>query len=302
MGDDLVLEVYNLGPKSEKSPGISLKNPNLYEIPPALPPIGQWSIPNAVEDTASAKFRTLDLAELEEAGVLWPESGLYQLKVDLFDEDGELVDIDALNIKFRVPTSTDFSGKIETEDAGNSVLKNLMTKPDGTPSAGLIQDHNGDGKKSMIIALHIDNSLCKAEIPAPTLNTVPAGDECGVINYVVGPGPDKEPQGSVEMHFRPEHPAGVTPKGFARYRIIIARGGNELEKTWYDPTPYPPATISITRSAKDLLGTCDIAGFVEDLYVATKATSGWRRLYEYDAHEVRGFVLAPKKSPGGSSP
>jgi hypothetical protein len=302
VGDDLVLEVYNLGPKSEKSPGVPLKNPNLYEIPPALPPIGQWSIPNAVEDTASAKFRTLDLAGLEEAGVLWSESGLYQLKVDLFDEDGETVDIDALNIKFRVPTSTDFSGTIETEDAGNSTLKNLMTKPDGTPSAGLIQDHNGDGKKSMIIALHIDNSLCKAEIPAPTLNTVPAGDDCGVMKYEVGPGPDKEPQGSVEMYFRPEHPAGVTPKGFARYRIIIARGGNELEHTWYDPTPYPPAMISITRSAKNLLETCDIAGFVEDLYVATKATSGWRRLQEYDSHNVRGFVLAPKKSPGSSSP
>ncbi len=51
VGDDLVLEEFNLGPKSEKSPGVPLLNPNLFEIPPALPPIGQWSIPDAVEDT-----------------------------------------------------------------------------------------------------------------------------------------------------------------------------------------------------------------------------------------------------------
>jgi hypothetical protein len=297
VGDDLVLEVYNLGPKSEKSPGVPLQNKNLYEIPPALPPIGQWSIPDAVEDTASAKFRTLDLARLEEAGVLWPESGLYQLKVDLFDEDGKLVDIDALNIKFRVPTSTDLSGTIETEDAANASLNNN----DSVPSAGLIQDDDGDGKKSMIIALHIDNSLCKAEIPSPTLSGVPAGDECGVMRYEVGPGPAKEPQGSVELYIRPEHPSGVTPNGFAEYRLRIARGGNTIETVGYVPTPFPPATISLTRSVKDLLGTCDIAGFVEDVYVRAKATSGWRRLHEYDAHAVRGFVLAPKP-PGPPGP
>jgi hypothetical protein len=299
VGDDLVLEVYNLGPKSEKSPGVPLQNSNLYEIPPALPPIGQWSIPDAVEDTASAKFRTLDLAGLEGAGVLWPESGLYQLKVDLFDEDGKLVDIDALNIKFRVPTSTDLSGTIDTEDAANGLLRNT----DGAPSAGLVQDDDGDGKKSMIIALHIDNSLCKAEIPSPTLDSVPAGDECGVMRYEVGPGPDKEPQGSVELYFRPEHPSGVAPNGFATYRLLIARGGNTLETTGYVPTPFPPATVSTTRSVKDLLGICDIAGFVEDVYVRAKATSGWRRLHEYDAHAVRGFVLAPKsKSPDPPGP
>ena len=45
VGDDLIIEAFNLGPKSEKSPGVPLENQNLFEIPPALPPIGQWSHP-----------------------------------------------------------------------------------------------------------------------------------------------------------------------------------------------------------------------------------------------------------------
>jgi hypothetical protein len=80
VGEDLVLEVYPLGPKSEKSPGVDLENPNLYEIPPALPPIGQWTIPDAVENTASAKFPTLNIANLEDPGVAWPESGIVPTK------------------------------------------------------------------------------------------------------------------------------------------------------------------------------------------------------------------------------
>lgn len=289
VGDDLVLEVYNLGPKSEKSPGVPLENQNIFEIPPALPPIGQWSIPDAVEDTASAKFPTLNLANLQDPGVMWPESGQYQLKVDLFDADGKIVDIDALDIKFRVPKSTDLSGTIETEDAASSSLEN------GIPSStGLIYDDDGDGKKSLIIALNINNSLCKAEIPAPTLDGVPAGDDCGVMKYEFGPAPLKEPQGTVTLYYRPEHPSGVGTDGFATYNFSLTRGGNPASLIDTGRTPLPPAAKSATRTITEILGICDTAGFVEHMHVYAMATSGWRRLYEYDAHAVRGFVLAPK--------
>ncbi|MCW4006365.1 MAG: hypothetical protein NWF04_07215 [Candidatus Bathyarchaeota archaeon] len=297
--DDLVLEAYNLGPKSEKSPGVPLANKNLFEIPPALPPTGQWSIPNAVEDTASAKFNTLDLAPLEDAGVLWPESGLYQIKVDLFDENGQRVDIDALGITFRVPTSTDLSGTVETEDAACVALTN-----DGAFSpTGLVEDDDGDGKKSMIIALHIDNSRCKAEIPAPTLDGVAAGDDCGVMKYQVGPPPLEIPQGSVQMNYRPAHPSGVGTQGFATYIFTLTRGGNPSVTLSSGRTPLPPTMMSTTSTVNDILGICDTAGFVEYMRVYAKATSGWRRLHEYDAQTVRGFVLAPKpKTPTTPSP
>lgn len=296
VGNEPVLEVYNLGPKSEKAPGMPLANKNLFEIPPPLPPIGQWTIPDAVEDTASARFDTRILAALQDPGVLWPESGIYQLKVDLFDENGNLVNIDALNVKFCVPTSKDLSGTVEAEDASHATLTN------GTVSGtGLVQDDDGDGKKSMIIALHIDNSLCKAEIPAPTLDGTPAGANCGVLRYDLGPGPAKEPQGSVTISYRPEHPSGVGTAGFATYEFSLHRAENLLFRL-SNRTHLPP-TLSVARSASELLSGCDVAAFVEHMHVYAMATSGWRRLYEYDAHAVRGFVLAPStKSQGPPSP
>ncbi|MCW4018770.1 MAG: hypothetical protein NWF00_08875 [Candidatus Bathyarchaeota archaeon] len=299
VGGDLVLEAYNLGPKSEKSPGVPLANTNLFEIPPALPPTGQWSIPNAVEDTANAKFKTVDLASLQDPGVIWPESGLYQLKIDLFDENGNLVNIDGLGICFRVPTSTDISGTVETEDATST----LLTNNGAFSPTGLVQDDDGDGKKSMIVALYIDNSRCKAEIPAPTLDGVAAGDDCGVMKYQVGPPPAEEPLGTVEMYYRPAHPAGVGSEGFATYMFSLTRGGNPSVTLSSGRTPLPATSMSTTRSVSDILGTCDTAGFVEHMHVYAMATSGWRRLYEYDAEVVRGFVLAPKpKAHGPPSP
>jgi hypothetical protein len=298
IGDDLVLEAYNLGPKVVNG------KPNLFEIPPSLPPVGQWSIPNAVEDTASAKFQTTALAPLEGPGVQWPESGIYQLKVDLFDQNGNIVDIDTLGIKFRVPTSTDLSSTIYTDDAADPSLTS-----DGTASStGLVWDDDGDGKKSMVIALHIDNSRCKAEFPAPTLDGTPAGVDCGIMRYTYGPG--KEPQGTVTLKYRPEHPAGVGTKGFATFNFSLFRGENQLTSPIPLPpipdsgrTPLPPTTLSTNRSVTELLGDCDTAGFAEHLYVTAKATSGWRQLHEYDAHAVRAFVLAPpSKSTGPPSP
>lgn len=295
VGGDLILEVYNLGPKVVGSVA------NLFEIPPALPPVGQWSIPDAVEDTASAKFQTLVEAPLEAPGVAWTKRGIYQLKVDLFDATGNLVDIGALNIKFRVPTSTDFSGTIYTEDAANSSL----TNGGADPGTGLVRDDDGDGKKSMIIALHIDNSLCKAEIPAPTLDGTPASDDCGVMTY------NPSASESVTISYRPEHPSGVGTEGFATYRFGLFRGANELTLPPSPPppsipdsgrTPRPPTTLSSTHSVADLLGSCTVAGFAEHLHVWAMATTGWRRIHEYDAEAVRAFVLAPPFPPGPPGP
>lgn len=299
IGTDLVLEVYNLGPKSEKSPGVPLINKQLFEIPPALPPIGQWSIYDAVEDTANAKFDTLTLGPVQDYGVAWPQSGLYQFKVDLFDEDGNLIDIDALNIKYHVPTSTDISGTVHTENAAN----NTFTSTGVMPTTGLVQDDDGDGKKSLIVALHLDNSRCKATLPMPDLDGVAAGDACGVMRYSIGPKPDELPQGSVTIYYRPEHPAGVGTNGFATCTFDVIRGGSTVKVSDSGNTPLPPATLSATRTVQELLDECDTAGFAEHLHVYAKATSGWRRLWEYDHAAVIGFALAPKpKTPGPPSP
>jgi hypothetical protein len=279
VGDDLVLEVYPLGPQ------VVGGEANLFEIPPALPPVGQWSFPDLTEDLTNAKFSTLALAPLQNPGVAWPEHGKYQLKVDLFDELGNLVDIDAAAtpIKYRVPAVTDLSGDIDTDDAA---------------SLGLVVDDDGDGKNSFIMTLHVDNSRCLASIAAPTLGGVAADAACGVLRY------DPDAPGSVTMTYMARHPHGIAPNGFATYRFRVFRGATNLEIPPLPATPtlpatgrvpIPPGTFSNTQTVSDLLGGCNVAGFSENLYVWAMATNGWRRLHEYDAHAVRAFVLAPEE-------
>jgi hypothetical protein len=234
---------------------------NLFEIPPALPPEGQWSFPDLLEDLTSAKFPTSDLAPAA-------EHGKYQLKVDLFDAAGTLVNIAAKGILYRVPAVTDLSGDIDTDDAA---------------SLGLVFDDDGDGKNSFIMTLHVDNNECTAAIAAPTLDGTPADDDCGVLEY------DPTSPGSVTMNYTASH-----PQGFATYSFVLYRGVNPLTP----PTasgPVGSGSFSTTQTVPYLLGSCRVAGYSENVYVWASATDGWFRLSRYDDHAVRAFVLAPQQ-------
>ncbi len=253
VGTDLVIDPYDLGPVTVGA------TPNLFKIPPALPPLGQWSIPDAVEDTTSAKFRT----------TVWvpaAQHGKHQLRVELFDGAGAPVNIGALGIKYLVPTSTDLSGTIETEDA--SVL-------------GLVSGN------SFVMTLHIDNNVCSASIAAPTLLGNPASDNCGVLEYT--PAMLMSP---VIMPYTASH-----PNSFATYSFNLFRGINLLTPP-STSGPVGAGSFSASETVANLLGVCTVAGFSENLYVAAMATDGWSRLSGYDASAVRAFVLA-RPGPGG---
>ncbi|MCY7272495.1 MAG: hypothetical protein LH702_01790 [Phormidesmis sp. CAN_BIN44] len=250
VGDDLVLEVYPLGPKVVN--GVA----NLFEIPPSLPPLGQWSIPDAVENTTSAKFPTQISAPAADAGK-------YQLKIELFDAGGQPVVLEdgQSPVNYRVPNVADLSGTIHTEAAADLGLV------DGT---------------SMVITLHIDNNVCTAAIAPPTLNGMIAND-CGVLQY----SPDAP--GSVTMPYQASH-----PNGFATYSFELVRGGIQLTPPTVTGVPVGSSgSFSAMRSVGQLLDSCPIAGFSENLYVEAMATDGWSRLSGYDASAVRAFVLAP---------
>ena len=268
VGADLVLTPYTLGPQ------VVGATPNLFEIPPALPPLGQWSFPELTEDLTNAKFPTTDLAPLANPGVAWPEHGKYQIKFDLYDSAGNPVNIVALGIKWRVPTSTDLSGTIETDDAS---------------TLGLVSGN------SFIMTLHIDNSRCSASIAAPKLDGTPASDNCGVLEY------DPNAPGSVLMEWIASHPNGIGSDGFATYSFAVYRGVNLLVIPSGLPTLPSSGRAHIgavgfsnTQAVNDLLGGCTVAGFSENLYVWAMATDGWARLSQYDAAAVRAFVLAPE--------
>ncbi|WP_431825134.1 hypothetical protein [Burkholderia sp. F1] len=256
VGTTLVTSVYNLGPQVVN--GV----PNLFEIPPELPLEGDWAFPNPPVDLANAVFDT--------SGLSTP--GQYQLKLDLFDSTGNPVDVAAAGIGYFVPTTVDPDGTIHTADAA---------------TLGLVSAN------SFIMTLHVDNRPTSGSLANPQLDGHGA-DDCGVLRYTRGTG---EPSGTVTIQY-----TAAQPDNFATFSYRLSRGVTPLTPPTTSGRQVNAATdpATVTMSVLSLLtepdGTvCDVAGFAEDLYVASLATDGWNRIANYDSNpRPVGFVLAPK--------
>ncbi len=269
VGTDVVISPFVLGPQPIGTTA------NLYEIPPALPPQGQWSLPNVVLDTQSGVIPTDTFAPgaaFNSSGVpSGPDTGgQWQIRVDLFDSAGNMVDPEALGIAWRVPTSTTLTGTIQTEDAA---------------ALGLVDAT----RNRMVLTVTVDNNPCSASIGAPTLSNVPAGGNCGVMNYAVASEPVVTPFLAMQ---RNQH---------ATYSFFVQRGEGPSQPISSSgiAAANNAGTISPSASVATMLGTCidsGIAGFTEQLYVAHMATDGWSRQSQLDRSAVRAFVIAPAPS------
>ncbi len=262
VGSSLVLEAFSLGPQVVGGQAA------LFEIPPALPPIGQWTIPDAVEDTTSSKFPTG--GSTPAYGLVPPAAaGIYKLRLELFDAGGAPVDIGALGIHYVVPTSTDLSGTIFTTEAA---------------SLGLVPGPPVDTGNAFVMRLHVDNNPTFAQIDAPLLNGSVAADACGVMRYAPGD--------TVALAYTASHPNGFAMRSFALVRGATPVSVPPLTVSWQ---PVGAGSFSASPSVASLLSKgCTIAGFAELLNVYGTATDGWSRL-GYDASDLRAFVLAPPK-------
>jgi hypothetical protein len=260
VGTSLVLEAYSLGPR------VVGAQANLFEIPPALPPIGQWSIPDAVEDTTSAKFPTGGSIPLLYGLVPPSAAGIYKLRLELFDAAGNPVDISALGIHYVVPTSTDLNSTIFTTEAA---------------ALGLVPGPPVDSGNAFVMRLHVDNNPTSASIAAPLLNGSVAADACGVLKY--------SPSDTVTLAYTASH-----PNGFAWRTFRLRRGVTDVSVPGLTASgdPVSAGPFSASPSVSSLLGPCPVAGFAEELYVGGTATDGWSR-QGYDASDLRAFVLAP---------
>lgn len=272
VGGDLIVEQYPLGPNTVGT------QPHLCEIPPALPPEGQWSLPNVVFDTQSAVLPTATFAPghgFDDGGtpVGVDEGGLWQIKVELFDAAGNLVDPEALGIKWRVPATGDLTGTIQTRDAA---------------ALGLVDA----ALNRMLLPVRLDNNPTLARIDAPAVGGATAADECGVMNYAALAQPVTVPFLALQRN------------RFATYSFYVQRGAVSPAEYSLGGTaavnaagmpaalpPSPPADAPPTVGS--LLDACTLAGFTEQLYVAHMATDGWSRQSQYDSPAVRAFVLAP---------
>lgn len=249
----LVLDPFRLGPHPPIG-GVT----NLFEIPPAAPPVGIWVYPDVTLHHANAFMPTDTL-------VAPGDSGKYEIKLDLYDAAGAMVDIAAKGIRYFVPSVELLTGTITTDDAS-------------IPALNLVQGN------SLILTLHVDTNHCTSSVVAPRLNGVPAGDDCGVMPY------NPASPGTVTMDFTAHH-----PNGFATYHFQLYRGIHYLAPPSVSG-PVGSGSFSISPTAASLLGGCVTAGFSESVFCWATATNGWSRQSQYDPSpnpKSFGFVLTP---------
>jgi hypothetical protein len=252
VGTTLMIEPYKLGPQPVGA------TPNLYEIPPALPPFGQWSLPDVVVDTTSTAFNSAALAP-HGGG-----EGDYEFELTLFDGAGNAVDATALGINYAVPTTLDLTSTIPTANAA---------------SLGLV---TGAGR--LVFQLHVDNNSCVGTLQPPEIAGTASADPCGLLRY--------QPGDSITHRWTASH-----PHQFATFQHGLVKGATQLPAPFTSAgvvTPAPGLHVE-TFAVSDLVGTCLIAGFAETVSVWAMATDGWSRQGQYDAHALQAFALAPQE-------
>jgi len=274
-GSDLVIEPYKLGPNPMVVNGKTLQ---LYEIPPALPPIGQWTIANAVTDTENGEFDSAQFA----TGLTFDhdtgtpsgtdESGLYQIKLELFDATGNLINIAAKSITYVVPDDVDLTGIV------NTVHANTVAQPGG----GTLVHGN-----ALVLTLHIDNNRTWAHLGEPTTPTGTADACCGVVPYSASD--------SVDMPYTVYHPHGFATYGLNVFRsattILSFSGG--VGNYVISETVGSMMSINLPPECMNK-PPCTLAAFSEHLDVHATATDGWGTYLGYDSVGDRAFALAPQ--------
>lgn len=221
--------------------------------------------------------------------------GLYQLKIEVYNSSGAIVDPDITNPRFAfiIPTVPD----------STSVATPTAAVPTLTPAHPY--DENRDGK-GFVFNISIDNRPCSASIDLPVVGGVvinensPEGWKCGFLHYDVGD--------DIKIAFNASQPGNNAKATFtlkcgyddltdmSLSQVEVASSLSSGESGY---TNDNDGDFHRTFGVGQILGTCTNAAFAEDLHVFAKATNGLRRLSEYDAVALRAFALALDDSNDG---
>jgi hypothetical protein len=134
------------------------------------------------------------------------------------------------------------------------------------------------------LTIMVNNQSCAGALAMPTLNGATADPICGLLHYVIK---NNDP---VIMGFTASHPAG-----YATFSFSLYKGTSSVALTAAPPTsgPVSAAVSPLSQTVANLMGTCNVAGFAEYLYVAATIDNGWGRQSQYDASAAVAFVLGP---------
>jgi hypothetical protein len=249
VGTELVTTALSLGPQTVGT------TTNLFAIPSALPPVGDWAYPNPPYDLANAQFPTTVLPSAVTGGT----SGLYQLKLDLFDSSGNVVDIATAGITYYVPTTTEPDGTIDTAPAS---------------TLGLVSGN------SFIMSIFVDNRPTVAQLPGVLVDSL-AADACGMLDY-------SNPSDVVEIEY-----VAYQPGNFLDWDLDVVRGltGSVAAIADNVSAGTPGTPVDFDNTVATLLGPCTRAAFAVNLYCASRCTDGWSRQSEYDSSGTIAFAL-----------
>jgi len=166
----------------------------------------------------------------------------------------------------------------------NPSLGSIMDSTDLTNALHTIVVEFVDGgglpkETSTPLTILVDNQRCVAALGTPTLKGSGA-NQCGVLKYTA------KNNDLVIMPYVASH-----PKGFGTFEFELIKGVSLAIPVISGPVSA--AASPVTATVATLLGSCDVAGYAELLYVWATANSGWSRQSQYDASAAIAFVLAP---------
>jgi hypothetical protein len=248
----------------------------LYEFKPVSPPVN-------AEDPDSVVAREWLRGNLGEAAAIWnteaiapaisstnPDdtSGVFEVKIEVFDESGN-----------HVPEGSD-SFRFLLQDPASSTVRYT--------NADEVIDGN------FIMKVHVDNNHVASSLPQPDIDGVAASDECGFLRYDAGD--------NVRIRYHASH-----PNDHAVFRFGVKRGSIHLASA-STLSPYvetaspiaPTPTGNYSQSSNyyqrhfavsDLVGECVNAAFAAHLNVYGKATNGRERLGIHSGNLI-AFALA----------
>jgi hypothetical protein len=268
---------------------------NLFKIRPDDPPLNPGAVSaswapevDGRSNTASAYF----LSHLLEGGNAATAAGKYELKLELFKNDGSLVNLTDEGVLLKVPTVDAPFGVAEVP---TQLVAHFPAVP-GDMEDRVIRD--GAGKiVAFRIVLHVDNNPCDAEINEVEVNDNAAGP-CGFIPYTPG--------SEAVVSFKARH-----PNDFATFSFGVFKGScGQVAEASADGSVAGPVVDGFTRDAASVFtkdvpvatllaggpcGTvCVKAAFAETLHVDALATDGWSTLDYLDADGVpKAFALEP---------
>jgi hypothetical protein len=278
--DQVTFPTVSLGPVSVEGKHLYRFKPDSPEdIDPSLTGFNYWPEDDWFgSDLYSGYFNTTDFP-----GGVESAHGLYQIKIEVYDQSGQPVDPyeSSPDFEFIMPTAPDSSSE-------------------ATPTAAAPSE-NQDGT-GFLFDLFIDNRSCSATIDLPVVGGVvidedsPEGFVCGFMDYDSGD--------NIKVAFNASQPGNNAEATFT-----LKRGNTELDAmslTRVEVATSLSGGLTYTNDSDgdfhktvgvgDILGPCTNAAFAERLYVHAKAFNGWRRIswHEdrwYDASAIRAFAL-----------